>query len=152
MCVVLCVCSVRDISKVFQGILMIKPLSCAVPETMAKLWIHECQRCFQDRLINDEDRLWFSRKVTLLVNKQFGIPWTHEEMFEREPIQFGDFYRPGMEKTYEENTKVRLQQKRTTQSRVRWPSLTRLLLFVFCLFIGWQAHRGSARRLPRRNE
>lgn len=97
--------NLRDISKVFQGILMIKPISCQTPEVMTKLWIHECQRCFQDRLINDEDRMWFTKKVTQLVNKQFGIAWNHEELFERDPITFGDWFRPGQEKTYEENTK-----------------------------------------------
>lgn len=55
-------------------------------------------------MINDEDRLWFSKKVTSLVNKQFGIAWNHEELFEGEPIMFADWYRPG-EKNYEENTK-----------------------------------------------
>jgi len=96
--------NLRDISKVFQGLLMIKPVSCAAPETMARLWIHECQRCFADRLINDDDRLWFSKKVTALVNKQLALPWTHEELFERDPIQFADWYRAG-ERLYEENTK-----------------------------------------------
>jgi dynein heavy chain len=55
-------------------------------------------------LVNDEDRLWFSKKITALVNKQLGLPWTHEELFEREPIQFADWYRAG-ERLYEENTK-----------------------------------------------
>lgn len=27
--------------------------------TITKLWIHEVQRVFHDRLINDEDREWF---------------------------------------------------------------------------------------------
>jgi len=98
--------NLRDISKVFQGILMVKPVSVQTPETATKLWIHEAQRCFADRLICDEDRLWFSRKLTSLVNKQFGLAWTHEELFEREEkIMWGDWYRPGLEKQYELDTK-----------------------------------------------
>lgn len=98
--------NLRDISKVFQGILMVKPVSVQTPETATKLWIHEAQRCFADRLICDEDRLWFSRKLTNLVNKQFGLAWTHEELFEREEkIMWGDWYRPGLEKQYELDTK-----------------------------------------------
>jgi dynein heavy chain len=41
----------RDISKVFQGLLMIRPISCG-NDTIAKLWVHECSRVFCDRLIS----------------------------------------------------------------------------------------------------
>jgi dynein heavy chain len=44
--------NLRDVSKVFQGILMTKPVSVSSPETLAKLWMHECCRIFHDRLIN----------------------------------------------------------------------------------------------------
>jgi dynein heavy chain len=33
--------NLRDVSKVFQGVLMTKPISIQNPETMAKLWINE---------------------------------------------------------------------------------------------------------------
>jgi len=101
--------NLRDISAVFRGILMLKPVSCSTAETMTRLWIHESQRCFQDRLISDEDRSWFTHKTTQLVQKQFGFhQWTHEELFEQEePIMFGDWYRPGAERLYEEHPKGR---------------------------------------------
>lgn len=42
----------RDISKVFQGLLMVKPISANNTEGMVRLWLHESARVFCDRLIN----------------------------------------------------------------------------------------------------
>ena len=49
--------NLRDVSKVFQGILMVKYLKDA--NQVGRLWAHETSRVFADRLINDEDRDWF---------------------------------------------------------------------------------------------
>ncbi len=51
--------NLRDISKVFQGILMVKPQACNQAEDLVKLWVHETCRVFQDRLINNDDKNWF---------------------------------------------------------------------------------------------
>jgi dynein heavy chain len=51
--------NLRDISKVFQGILMVKPNSANTPEVMTRLWMHETSRVFSDRLVSLEDRVWF---------------------------------------------------------------------------------------------
>ncbi len=34
------------------------------PGDIVRLWIHECNRVFQDRLINAEDRNWFTQYVS----------------------------------------------------------------------------------------
>lgn len=44
--------NLRDISKVFQGMLMVKPNSVNSPDSFAKLWLHECSRVFADRLVS----------------------------------------------------------------------------------------------------
>ena len=46
--------NLRDVSKVFQGILQCNYID--TKDQCAKLWLHECSRVFCDRLINDEDR------------------------------------------------------------------------------------------------
>ena len=51
--------NMRDVTKVFQGILMTQPQSVPTPAVFARLWLHECQRVFHDRLINDADRQFF---------------------------------------------------------------------------------------------
>ena len=55
--------NLRDLAKVFQGILQSKKETIKGPDDLLKLWVHECLSVFSDRLINDEDRSWF--QVTL---------------------------------------------------------------------------------------
>ena len=45
-----------------------KPATLSTTEKFAKLWVHEIQRVFYDRLVNDEnDRQWFRELITKLV-------------------------------------------------------------------------------------
>jgi dynein heavy chain len=78
------------VSKVFQGILMTKPISVQNPETMARLWINEAQRVFFDRLINNEDKKWFSTLVIELISRNFRMSMEHDVVFVHEKIMFGD--------------------------------------------------------------
>lgn len=47
--------NLRDISKVFQGILQCSPDTANTAEKIYQVWYHELERIFGDRLINDED-------------------------------------------------------------------------------------------------
>ena len=51
--------NMRDISKVFQGILMARPYFVTDTAAFTKLWLHECQRIFMDRLCTPEDIEYF---------------------------------------------------------------------------------------------
>lgn len=51
--------NLRDVSKVFMGIMMVSPAKVRDEATASKLWIHENTRVFHDRLINEEDKEWF---------------------------------------------------------------------------------------------
>eukprot|EP00959_Pyramimonas_sp_CCMP1952_P375303 7860479-Pyramimonas_sp.AAC.1 len=51
--------NMRDLSKVFQGLLMIRPNCCPNKDVLMRLWVHESCRVFHDRLINDEDKTYF---------------------------------------------------------------------------------------------
>jgi len=46
----------RDISKVIQGVYIFDKFYCDSKLTIYRLWVHECMRVFQDRLISNEDR------------------------------------------------------------------------------------------------
>jgi dynein heavy chain len=94
--------NLRDISKVFQGILMIRPRKCGSADTFARLWVHECMRIFCDRLINEEDQAWFRAQMLELSGRCLRVPFTEADLFER-PIVFCDFLKPDADpKFYEE--------------------------------------------------
>lgn len=48
--------NLRDVSRVFQGLTAVKAAALPTPESLVKLWVHEFQRVFEDRLINEHDR------------------------------------------------------------------------------------------------
>lgn len=97
--------NLRDVAKVFQGILMTKTVSVGNPDTFAKLWVHECSRVFNDRLINDEDRQFFREIVTDLLKIKFQLKNVKpEEIFEgKSSVIFSMILRcDAEEKLYEE--------------------------------------------------
>ncbi|XP_037871312.1 dynein axonemal heavy chain 1 isoform X2 [Bombyx mori] len=64
--------NMRDLSKVFQGILMMDPRLVKDEDDVIRLWYHEHQRVYQDRLINDEDRQWFVNLLNKKIRSEFG--------------------------------------------------------------------------------
>jgi dynein heavy chain len=96
--------NLRDISKVFQGMLGITPKFCPNVDTMVRLWIHETARCFHDRLINDNDKEWFNERIIKLLGDNLSVRWDYNEVFVKRNIMFGDWFRPGLERMYEEAT------------------------------------------------
>ena len=95
--------NLRDISKVFQGILMVKPQSFSQPDDFIRLWIHENSRVFADRLINDEDRIWFNNYIIEVLSRVFRVSWTYESIFGKNKIMFGDHLKlNGPVRLYEE--------------------------------------------------
>lgn len=69
---------------------MVKPVSVSQPETMARLWINESLRVFYDRLINNEDKKWFTTLIMELMTRNFRMQIDHDEVFMREKIMFGN--------------------------------------------------------------
>ena len=48
--------NLRDISRVFLGISRANGRTIKSDEDLIKLWIHECERIFKDRLVDEKDR------------------------------------------------------------------------------------------------
>lgn len=82
--------------------LMVKPVSVSTPESLAKLWMHECCRVFHDRLINNEDKLWFTKLISDLSNVYFRVRLEHADIFENGHLIFGDLLKLESTKAYEE--------------------------------------------------
>lgn len=81
--------NLRDLSKTFQGILMADARSIETIPQLLRLWYHESCRVFQDRLINDEDRNWFTNLLKDKIKNSFNLEYS--EVIQIEPVIYGDF-------------------------------------------------------------
>jgi hypothetical protein len=73
--------NLRDLSKLFQGLLMIQPQHCKDRETLVRLWVHESLRVFHDRLINSDDKQYFQKMIVELIGQRLGLPTSFEELY-----------------------------------------------------------------------
>jgi len=96
--------NLRDISKVFQGLLMIRPRKCPNSETFARLWVHESMRIFYDRLINADDQAWFRDAIGSLCGRHLKMSFSQEDLFAK-PIVFADFLKPDADPRFYEEVK-----------------------------------------------
>ncbi|XP_023289892.1 dynein heavy chain 1, axonemal [Orussus abietinus] len=81
--------NLRDLAKVFQGMLMVEPERLSSLEEVFVLWYHENLRVFSDRLVNDVDRKWFDGLLRGILKRSFDCDT--DEVLGQESIFFGDF-------------------------------------------------------------
>lgn len=60
---------------------MTRPQSIQSSKVFTKLWLHECQRIFHDRLIDEGDRKFFRDLVMELLQTKFKEKWNEDELF-----------------------------------------------------------------------
>jgi dynein heavy chain len=81
--------NLRDLSKVFQGVLMVKPKFLTDSDSLIRLWCHEGARVFRDRLINEEDRDWYNNAVLHQLHSSLNAPnWSIGDFAD---VLYGDF-------------------------------------------------------------
>jgi len=98
--------NLREISKVIQGVLMADKRRTTSREDLARLWAHECQRVFSDRLINDQDRAWFLDETKNQMKEHLKLVYDKVVDTSR-PLIYCDFFTPGVDPSiYEEVTSV----------------------------------------------
>ena len=110
--------NLRDLAKIFQGMLMGQPRHISSAVEFLRLWVHECQRVFEDRLTNDDDHKWFEKLLQSQLSEKFmdyislegdsdkSTP-LQEQVWKvvvpHSPLLYGDFMYPGADpKLYEE--------------------------------------------------
>jgi dynein heavy chain len=81
--------NLRDVSKVFQGISKSDPRALVKDDDIVKLWSHECQRVFADRLISQQDRDDFMAMLKTKVKERFKKDY--EKIVEVKPLLFASF-------------------------------------------------------------
>jgi dynein heavy chain, axonemal len=59
-----------------------------------RLWLHECDRVFADRLVNEEDRSWLRATQTRILKEAFSR--SYEELVTTDRLVFGDFMIPSV--------------------------------------------------------
>ncbi|XP_061839882.1 dynein axonemal heavy chain 6 isoform X2 [Nerophis lumbriciformis] len=89
--------NLRDLSKCVQGMLQCESSQVRDKTQIFRLFCHECQRVFHDRLINAQDKEYFNTIVCETAMKYFSIN-LQPSYFVTEPIIFGDFIKVGAEK------------------------------------------------------
>ncbi|XP_055022499.1 LOW QUALITY PROTEIN: dynein axonemal heavy chain 6-like [Boleophthalmus pectinirostris] len=100
--------NLRDLSKCVQGILQCDSTYVKTKNQIFRLFCHECQRVFHDRLINNQDKAYFNTIICDMASRYFSITM-EPESFVTHPIIFGDFMTVGAEKEdriYEDLTDI----------------------------------------------
>uniref|UniRef100_A0A2K5ICV1 Dynein axonemal heavy chain 2 n=1 Tax=Colobus angolensis palliatus TaxID=336983 RepID=A0A2K5ICV1_COLAP len=93
--------NLRDISKVFQGMLRANKDFHDTKSSITRLWIHECFRVFSDRLVDAADTEAFMGIINDKLGSFFDLTFHHLCPSKRLPI-FGDFLKEP--KVYEDLT------------------------------------------------
>ncbi|XP_035806180.2 dynein axonemal heavy chain 2 [Amphiprion ocellaris] len=82
--------NLRDISKVFQGLLRADPDFQYTTNSLTRLWIHECFRVFSDRLVNRSDMDTFVALLGEKLGSIFDLTF-HSICPNKQPPIFGNF-------------------------------------------------------------
>ncbi|XP_068615161.1 dynein axonemal heavy chain 2-like [Brachionichthys hirsutus] len=82
--------NLRDMSKVFQGLLRAHPDFHDTKTNITRLWIHECFRVFSDRLVDHGDREVFIGMLEKTLASLFDLTF-HNICPNKQPPVFGDF-------------------------------------------------------------
>ncbi|XP_060896803.1 dynein axonemal heavy chain 2-like [Labrus mixtus] len=82
--------NLRDISKVFQGLLRAHPDFHDTKNNITRLWIHECFRVFSDRLVDRSDIEVFTALLGEKLASLFDLTF-HNICPNKQPPIFGDF-------------------------------------------------------------
>ncbi|TRY86535.1 hypothetical protein DNTS_031645, partial [Danionella cerebrum] len=84
--------NLRDISKVFQGLLRAHKDFHDTKQSITRLWIHECFRVFSDRLVDHADLETFVGLLSEKLASHFDVPFHTICPNKTQPL-FGDFLR-----------------------------------------------------------
>ena len=88
--------NLRDMSKVFQGVMQAKHDLMDTREQMIVLWMHECIRVFSDRLNDENDKNWFKDLISAKLGSIYNTKWNQLTKDGANPIVV-DFLDPNEE-------------------------------------------------------
>ncbi|XP_045541937.1 dynein axonemal heavy chain 5 [Papilio machaon] len=91
--------SLRDLSRVWQGMVGTLPTVIESEKCLMLLWKHECSRVFSDRFTHQADKDWFNVALYDITTEVLGVEY--KKMMDKDPV-FVDFMRDAPEPTGEE--------------------------------------------------
>ncbi|GBF96391.1 dynein heavy chain axonemal [Raphidocelis subcapitata] len=96
--------TVRHLANVFQGLLMSAPDVINTPAKWAKLWLHESERVYADRLVSQGDLDTYNKAAVAVAKKYLALPEIDEYYRKKDPrpLVFSHFARGLADKTYDE--------------------------------------------------
>ncbi|BFZ02963.1 hypothetical protein BsWGS_06002 [Bradybaena similaris] len=81
--------NLRDMSNIFQGILFAQSECCKTPADLVRLWLHEADRVYRDKLVDENDMETFDKLKKDIIKKSFEeLP---EEVVFKLPIIYSHF-------------------------------------------------------------
>ena len=94
--------TVRHLAGVFQGLLQSRPETCGTPERFAKLWLHESERVYADRLVSAKDLQAYATAAQGVAKKFFGLDASeYYKPQDPAPLIFSHFAKGLSEKSYD---------------------------------------------------
>ena len=82
--------NLRDLSRIWEGMLHFHSTVSSEPAVIMSLWKHECTRVIADRFVNAEDKEWFLRCISRVIEED--ISEEARDLLPEEPY-FVDFLR-----------------------------------------------------------
>ena len=112
--------NLRDLSRIWEGMLNVTGETCSTPGVLLALWKHECVRVIADRFTNAADKQWFVKTLDRIAREQLG-----EEMFSQIPEEpyFVDFLQDAPEPTGEEGEDGEVEAPKVYEPIPSWNSL-----------------------------
>lgn len=99
--------NLRDLSRIWEGMLKIQAEECENMQTVLKLWCHECTRVIADRFTEFKDKEWFEscmrRDALKNLPEEIAANYPEEETF------FVDFLRDAPDAAEDDEVEVSLE-------------------------------------------
>ncbi|XP_039952580.1 dynein heavy chain 8, axonemal [Bactrocera tryoni] len=99
--------NLRDLSRIWEGMLKIKTEECENMQTVLKLWCHECTRVIADRFTEFKDKEWFESCMRRDALK--NLPEEIAENYPEEETFFVDFLRDAPDAGEDDEVEVSLE-------------------------------------------
>lgn len=64
--------NLRDLSRIWQGILYCVSEVVSTEQSLMSLWKHECIRVISDRFTNQPDKDWFEKTMKRVIGEELG--------------------------------------------------------------------------------